>query len=130
MFLYILRSVPGAGKTTLANSLNAVVCSADDYMVNAEGQYEFNPSRLHYCHKSCYNKAEEAMKNQTERIVIANTNVRERDVNQYKKLGESYGYYVFSLVVENRHGNSNVHDVPAEKLLEMESTLKKSIKLI
>lgn len=130
MFLYILRSVPGAGKTTLANSLNAIVCSADDFMLNSEGQYEFDPNMLHYCHKSCYNKAEEAMKNKSERIVIANTNVRERDVNQYKKLGESYGYYVFSLVVENRHGNSNVHDVPVEKLIEMESTLKKSIKLI
>jgi hypothetical protein len=34
----------------------------------------------------------------------------------YFKLAEKYGYRTFSLIVENRHGGVNEHDVPEDKL--------------
>jgi hypothetical protein len=39
----------------------------------------------------------------------------------YYKLAEKYGYVVFSLVVENRHGGINEHGVPDETLKKMEN---------
>jgi hypothetical protein len=37
----------------------------------------------------------------------------------YYKLAESYGYRVFSIIVENRHGGENQHGVPEDKIEEM-----------
>jgi hypothetical protein len=34
-------------------------------------------------------------------------------------LAEKYGYRVYSLIVENRHGGVNEHGVPEEKLEQM-----------
>ena len=33
-----------------------------------------------------------------------------------KKVAEKYGYTVFTVIVENRHGGKNVHGVPDDKL--------------
>jgi hypothetical protein len=37
----------------------------------------------------------------------------------YYKLADKYGYQVYSLIVENRHGGVNEHGVPADKLEAM-----------
>ena len=37
----------------------------------------------------------------------------------YFKLAEKYGYTVFSVIVENRHGGKNEHGVPEEKVQVM-----------
>ena len=34
----------------------------------------------------------------------------------YFELGEKHGYKVFSVIVENRHGGTNVHDCPEDKI--------------
>jgi hypothetical protein len=45
----------------------------------------------------------------------------------YYDLAAKYGYKVFSIIVENRHGGKNVHGVPDEKLEIMKNRF--SIKL-
>ena len=37
----------------------------------------------------------------------------------YYKLAESWGYRVYSIIFENRHGGVNVHGVPEDKLQVM-----------
>lgn len=61
------------------------------------------------------------MKVQVERIVIANTNTTEREMHPYMDLARQFGYKVFSVVVENRHGGTNVHNVPDATLEKMKS---------
>jgi hypothetical protein len=39
----------------------------------------------------------------------------------YFELAKQYGYRVYSLVVENRHGGVNVHGVPDDKLEQMKN---------
>jgi hypothetical protein len=39
----------------------------------------------------------------------------------YFDLAKEYGYRVYSLVVENRHGGVNEHGVPEEKLVQMKN---------
>jgi len=39
----------------------------------------------------------------------------------YYELAEKYGFVVFSLIVENRHGGINKHGVPEEALERMEN---------
>jgi hypothetical protein len=37
----------------------------------------------------------------------------------YYDLAKEYGYMVFSIIVENRHGGKNVHNVPEGKINQM-----------
>jgi hypothetical protein len=53
----------------------------------------------------------------------------EKELAPYIELAQKYGYQIISLIVENRHGNKSVHDVPDETLDRMEVRLKGSIKL-
>ena len=52
-------------------------------------------------------------------IVVSNTFTQEWEMQSYIDLAKKYGYQVTTLIVENRHGNSNVHNVPAETLDRM-----------
>ena len=40
-------------------------------------------------------------------------------MKDYFDLASTYGYRVVSLIVENRHGSKNVHNVPEETLEKM-----------
>jgi len=42
-------------------------------------------------------------------------------MNPYFELAEKYGYTVFTIVVENRHGGKNIHGVPDDKLEVMKN---------
>ena len=121
--LILLRGLPGAGKTTLANFLNQNIAScasisADDYFMQ-EGEYVFDISKLGAAHAECRWLTDWAMETGTETIVIHNTNTTEKEMKDYFLLAAGHDYSVVSLVVENRHGNSSVHGVPEETLLKM-----------
>jgi hypothetical protein len=49
-------------------------------------------------------------------------------MEEYFKLAEKYGYMVFTIVVENRHGGVNQHGVPEDKMEQMKNRFE--IKLI
>ncbi|XP_058999777.1 NEDD4-binding protein 2-like 1 isoform X4 [Mustela lutreola] len=54
--LYLLRGLPGSGKTTLARQLQhdfprALIFSTDDYFFREDGAYEFNPDFLEEAHE-------------------------------------------------------------------------------
>ena len=40
-------------------------------------------------------------------------------MNEYFKMAERYNYRVHTVIVENRHGGENIHDVPEDKLQKM-----------
>ena len=42
-----------------------------------------------------------------------------RETEPYIELAKQYGYQVFTIIVENRHGGVNQHGVPAEKIEQM-----------
>lgn len=132
--LYILRGVSGSGKTTLAKTLevslpNAIAIAADDYHYDKDGNYNFDISNLGVAHQWCRQNVELSMQGSRDNIILHNTNTSNKEIQPYEKLAHEYGYKVVSLVVENRHGNSNVHYVPNNVLQNQESRLRSSIKL-
>ncbi len=40
-------------------------------------------------------------------------------MNPYFELAQEHGYMVFSIIVENRHGGTNIHGCPEEKVEQM-----------
>ncbi len=129
--LYILRGLPGSGKSTLANTIvdSIAVCEADQYFINQEtGEYKFNPDEIKIAHQWCKDEVENRMKYNQDtygldysEIVVSNTFTQEWEMEPYFKLAEKYGYRVFSLIVENRHGGKNTHGVPDEKIEVMKN---------
>jgi predicted kinase len=127
--LFIIRGVSGSGKSTFAKKIvdhDFLVCEADKYFIDKEtGEYKFDASKIKDAHKFCQDTVETYMKDSLvndqfyREIAVANTFTQEWEMEPYFKLAKEYGYTVFSIVVENRHGGTNVHNVPEEKLEQM-----------
>lgn len=116
--LYLLRGLPGGGKSTLAKRLGGVHFEADMFFMK-DGEYKFDPNYLKMAHEWCQNMVWGNMKDQTETIVVSNTFTREWEMEPYYEMAERFGYMVFSLIVENRHNGENEHGVPEEKIQQM-----------
>ena len=125
--LILLRGLPGSGKSSFANLIWAsqVICEADQFFYDKEGNYNFDATKLGQAHKACQDKVEMFMRdNQNNHqfypeIVVSNTSTTEKELQPYLDLALRYGYIVVSLIVENRHGGKNIHGVPDEKLEAM-----------
>lgn len=123
--LYIVRGLPGAGKSTLAKNLvgsDFLVCEADKYFNDKDGGYNFDFTKLKEAHKWCQEMVETYMKDSLlneqfyREIAVSNTFTQEWEMEHYIELAKKYGYQVFTLIVENRHGGKNIHGVPDDKL--------------
>lgn len=125
--LTLVRGLPGSGKSTFAHFIwnSHVICEADQFFVGEDGVYRFDGSKIKDAHKWCRDKVETFMKDNEvngqyyPEIVVSNTFTQEWEMEEYYKLAEQYGYTVFSIIVENRHGGVNEHGVPSEKLEQM-----------
>ena len=118
--LILLRGLPGSGKSTLAEVIASeyVICEADKYFIDKDGNYNFDANKLKDAHEWCRTRVEIFMSdNQANEqfyttIVVSNTFTQEWEMKAYYELAEKYGYRVHSVIVENRHGNKSVHNVP------------------
>lgn len=127
--LYLIRGLPGSGKSDLANEMldNGLVgysFEADDYFVNENEEYIFNPKYLKDAHEWCQMNTKARLKFNS--VAVSNTSTTESEVETYRKIAEEVGARFVSLVVENRHEGKNVHGVPEEVLQKMQKrfTLK------
>jgi uridine kinase len=130
----LLRSVSGAGKSTLANLLASnerwVSVCADDYFTDINGNYNFDASKLGEAHRLCQENFMYWLNNAVVGIVVANTNTKERDFSFYENAAKEAGAMFISLVVENRHGNKDIHSVGDLIRKRQEDNLRNSLKLI
>lgn len=113
----ILSGVQGSGKTYflknqlrqhlgLPDMLSVISCSADDFFLDVEGKYNFDPSKLPQAHAACLKKFVEAC--QTKQpvnrwvIVVDNTNSTVAEIAPYYAIAETYGHDVEIVTIECR----------------------------
>lgn len=116
--LILLRGLPGAGKSTFAKTLGGIHIEADQFFME-NGEYKFDASKLKQAHEHCRTSTEGWMV-EGHNIVVSNTFTTSKEMQPYYELAEKYGYQVYSLIVENRHGSTSIHSVPDDTLDKME----------
>ena len=123
--LYLVRGIPGSGKSTFAKTLvgEKDYChkEADMFFVDRDGNYNFEPSKIKDAHQWCQEEIEFVMKYNHSPVVVSNTFTQEWELQPYYELAIKYGYYVTSIIVENRHEGTNEHGVPDEVLTKMKN---------
>ncbi|MEO6305617.1 MAG: hypothetical protein ABIP51_20815 [Bacteroidia bacterium] len=134
--ILFLRGVSGSGKTSLADFLsvmndNCVAVCADDYFIK-DGVYTFVQEEIGKAHKWCEKKVREYLsdENSFNTIIIHNTSTSNHDVEYYKDIAEEYSAKFFSMIVENRHGNKDIHNVSQDGLEKQALTLLNNIKVL
>ena len=117
--LFLIRGVPGAGKTTLVESLKAdIAFSADDFHMDIDGNYNWKPENIKPAHIWCQTQAMNSMMIGYD-VVIANTFVEEWELLPYINMAKRFEYRVTTLIVENRHGSKDIHNVPEDTIRAM-----------
>jgi MoxR-like ATPase len=120
--LFIIRGLPGSGKTTLAESLATpygtattgaplpAMFAADDFFTAEDGTYTFRPEHIADAHGECQANVRRAMRDGCDRIAVHNTFTQAWEAEPYRNLAAEFGYSVFVLTCENDFGN--IHEVP------------------
>ena len=129
--LYLIRGVPGCGKSTLAQTLYdaalvSAVVEADQHFIDVDGNYVFDVSKLGEAHNRCKQRVELYL-NRGFSVVVSNTSTAEKEVKTYQDIAEKYNAKFVSVVLENRHEGKNQHGVHDEKIQQMKNRF--SIKL-
>ena len=80
--LYIVRGVPGSGKSTFAQSLDCPVFEADQYFIDSEtGEYKFDGSKIKLAHNWCKLRVEQSMEDDSQKIAVSNTFTQEWEMD-------------------------------------------------
>jgi len=116
--LYIIRGLPGSGKTTLAHKLSPIVYEADQYFM-ADGVYQFNPALIKKAHAWCQAQVVQSMQHEAPVIAVSNTSTQKWEYQPYIDFAKQFGYEVFVIVCQNDFGN--IHGVPPEAMERMRS---------
>lgn len=133
--LYIVRGLPGSGKSTFARSIakQYQIFEADQYFMK-RGKYNFDVTKLKDAHDDCKQRVARRMRENLfnsiffTNIVVSNTFTQDWEMRFYRNVAKRYGYKVHTIIVENRHYGKNVHGVPQDKLQAMEDRFEIKLK--
>lgn len=118
--LILLRGLPGSGKSTFAKLLksgNTIHFEADMYF-DYYNNNQFDVTLLKKAHEWCQFNTKKYL-NSGYNVVVSNTFTQEWEMQPYFDMAKELGVEVTVLIVENRHGNSSVHNVPEETMNKM-----------
>ena len=106
--LYIVRGLPGAGKSTFAKELlqQGKVqqhLEAYEFMTDENGDYKFDPSILQKCHQQCQMWTQYYL-DLGQSVVVANTFSRKWEISMYTRMGAEFEVIEMTGEYKNIHG--------------------------
>ncbi|MFC3031331.1 AAA family ATPase [Pseudoalteromonas fenneropenaei] len=134
---FILRGLPGSGKSHYAISLaeemvgadetRYVICSTDDYFYHSDGSYTFDKHKLSEFHNLNLARFINALGEGIELVILDNTNIRRWEFVAYVAAAQAMGYQVKEVVVgevkdkslQHLYQKRNVHNVALRTISNM-----------
>ena len=123
---FILRGVPGSGKSTFAKRLisraGGAIHSTDEFFM-VDGEYRFDPVLLAEYHERNFQAFCQSLKCEVPVVVCDNCNVRRWQFHNYIAAAKAAGYVV--VVITMPHPTAEVaaqrsqHNVPMENIQRM-----------
>ena len=139
--LIIMMGLPESGKSTLAaemaDRLDAVICSADDFFVWwCRGKYRFDYKLCDEAHKNCQDRALYGLA-MNRNVVVDNTNTKMADIFRYNRIAKTYGVPAYLLEPQTswRYDvlecySRNTHNVPLSVISSMYENMINTKKLL
>ena len=121
--LFLVRGLPGSGKSHFAESYVARCVAADDYFV-VDGEYRFNPDDLALAHKWCQRTTWDLLKS-GEDVAVHNTFTQRWEMEPYITMAKEHNYRVVVVdcfdagLTDEELAERNTHGVPVEVIAKM-----------
>ncbi len=117
--LTLIRGLPGSGKSTYAQKLNAIHYEADQFFLTANGDYAFDAKLLKVAHEWCFANTVRALRRGSD-VVVSNTFTQLWEMNKYLELRSLLPNVSLDIqIVEMKTQYGNIHNVPEDKLKQM-----------
>jgi len=91
------------------------------FMVDDNGDYSFDPSRLKECHQKCQQEVEKILA-RGDTVAVSNTFVKRWEMEPYFRVAEKHGHEVTVIRCEGNF--PNVHGVPKSKVDSMKKNFE------
>lgn len=123
--LYLVRGLPGSGKSSLALTLGGDAAFAADDFFMVEGVYQIDFRLLPQAHADCRARTERAMTRKMRAVAVANTFTENWELEPYRALAELYSYRIVVVSLfdggcsDEELASRNVHGVPMERIAQM-----------
>ena len=117
--IYIVRGLPGSGKSTIARKLVVEQHHREADMFHmVGGEYKFDHTKIKEAHAWCLDEIEDIMIKGGNQIAVSNTFTQRWEYQPYIDAAEKHGYDV--AIIECHGPWRNCHSVPEEILVAME----------
>jgi predicted kinase len=124
--LFLIRGLPGSGKTTLAHKLVETMGEVyeADMFFEKDGLYQFDKMRIGNAHEWCQNRVRAAMSAGVLKVVVSNTFARRWEMEPYYDMAHFFNYQVTEITMSGSLHRST-HEVPDETIERMRSSWEK-----
>ncbi len=122
---YIMRGIPGSGKSTIAKKLihdGGVIHSTDDFFY-VNGEYYFDVTKIREYHNRNFEAFCQSMREGVPVVVCDNTNIMRHYFERYVEAARNAGYIVVFVILPHPDpevaAQRTLHRVPSELITRM-----------